>query len=346
MHGETGYHFANVVNRLLVDAATKARMDRVYHSFIQQSLEWANVAYDAQHMILRRSLASELSVVANMLTRIAQADRHTRDLTYNILRQSLAEVIACFPVYRTYVGDTASETDKRYIDWAIASARRRRTAGDAPAFDFIRQALLMELPVATDSLRRQLRNFAMKFQQVTAPITAKGIEDTSLYRFNRLTSLNEVGGEPDAYGSTVRAFHADSQHRARFWPHEMLGTSTHDTKRSEDVRARINVLSEMTQFWRKTIERWSRINRLRKREVEGQPAPSLNDEYLLYQTLIGSWPLEELDEAGLAAYRERIEGYMIKAAREAKSRTSWANVNADTKRRCYSSYGRRWNRGT
>jgi len=329
VHGETGYHFANVINRLLVDAATKARMDRVYHAFIEQSLEWANVAYDAQHMILRRSLASELSVVANVLSRIAQADRHTRDLTYNILRQSLAEVIACFPVYRTYVGDSASETDKRYIDWAIASARRRRTAGEAPAFDFIRQALLMELPVATDSLRRQLRNFALKFQQVTAPITAKGVEDTSLYRFNRLTSLNEVGGEPDAYGSTVRAFHADSQHRARFWPHEMLGTSTHDTKRSEDVRARINVLSEMTQVWRKTIERWSRINRLRKREVEGQPAPSLNDEYLLYQTLVGSWPLEELDEAGLTAYRERIEGYMIKAAREAKSRTSWANVNAD-----------------
>jgi (1->4)-alpha-D-glucan 1-alpha-D-glucosylmutase len=329
VHGETGYHFANVVNRLLVDAATKARMDRVYHAFIEQSLEWSNVTYDAQHMILRRSLASELSVVANQLTRIAQADRHTRDLTYNILRQTLAEVIACFPVYRTYVGNTASDTDRRYIDWAIASARRRRTAGEAPAFDFVRSALLMELPVATESLRRQLRNFAMKFQQVTAPITAKGIEDTSLYRFNRLTSLNEVGGEPDAYGSTVRAFHADSQHRARFWPHEMLGTSTHDTKRSEDVRARINVLSEMTQVWRKTIERWTRINRLRKREVEGQPAPSLNDEYLLYQTLVGSWPLEELDEAGLTAYRERIEGYMIKAAREAKSRTSWANVNAE-----------------
>jgi (1->4)-alpha-D-glucan 1-alpha-D-glucosylmutase len=329
VHGETGYHFANVVNRLLVDAATKLRMDRVYHAFIGQTLEWTNVAYDAQHMILRRSLASELSVVANQLTRIAQADRHTRDFTYNILRQTLAEVIACFPVYRTYVGNTASDTDKRYIDWAIAAARRRRTAGEAPAFDFVRAALLMELPVATEALRRQLRNFAMKFQQVTAPITAKGVEDTALYRFNRLTSLNEVGGEPDAYGSTVRAFHADSQHRARFWPHEMLGTSTHDTKRSEDVRARISVLSEMTQVWRKMIERWTRINRLRKREVEGQPAPSLNDEYLLYQTLIGSWPLEELDEAALTAYRERIEAYMIKAAREAKSRTSWANVNAE-----------------
>jgi (1->4)-alpha-D-glucan 1-alpha-D-glucosylmutase len=329
VHGETGYHFLNVVNRLLVDAATKARMDRVYHSFIDQPLEWPNVAYEAQHMILRRSLASELSVVTNLLTRIAQADRHTRDFTFNGLRQTLAEVIACFPVYRTYVGNSVSETDKRYIDWAIASARRRRTAGEAPAFDFVRAALLMELPVSTDSLRRQMRNFAMKFQQITAPITAKGIEDTSLYRFNRLTSLNEVGGEPDAYGSTVRAFHVDSQHRARFWPHEMLGTSTHDTKRSEDARARISVLSEMTQVWRKTIERWARINRLRRREVEGQPAPSPNDEYLLYQTLVGSWPLEEFDDDGLSAYRERIEGYMIKAVREEKVRTSWANVNVD-----------------
>jgi (1->4)-alpha-D-glucan 1-alpha-D-glucosylmutase len=329
VHGETGYHFANVVSRMLVDAATKARMDRVYQSFIEQHLEWPNVAYEAQHMILRRSLASELSVVANQLTRIAQADRHTRDLTFNTLRQTLAEVIACFPVYRTYVNDSVSDTDKRYIDWAIATARRRRTAGEGPAFDFIRAALLVELPVATMSLRRQLRDFAMKFQQVTAPVTAKGVEDTSLYRFNRLVSLNEVGGEPDSYGSTSRAFHADSQHRARFWPHEMLTTSTHDTKRSEDVRARINVLSEMTQVWRQTIERWARVNRSRKREVEGQPAPSLNDEYLLYQTLVGSLPLEDLDGDALNAYRERMEAYMIKAAREAKSRTSWANVNAD-----------------
>jgi (1->4)-alpha-D-glucan 1-alpha-D-glucosylmutase len=171
--------------------------------------------------------------------------------------------------------------------------------------------------------------FVMKFQQITAPITAKGVEDTALYRFNRLTSLNEVGGEPDAYGTSVQAFHADSQYRAKNWPHEMLGTSTHDTKRSEDVRARINVLSEMTMVWRKTIERWSRMNRSRKREVDGQPAPSLNGESFLYQTLIGTWPLEELDGAGRTTFCERIEAYMIKAAREAKVRTSWANVNTE-----------------
>jgi (1->4)-alpha-D-glucan 1-alpha-D-glucosylmutase len=328
VHGETGYHFANVVNRLLVDSATKARMHRVYHSFIDESLEWPNVAYDAQHMILRRSLASELNVVANQLTRIAQTDRRTRDFTLNNIRQTLAEVIACFPVYRTYVADGAADTDRRYIDWAIGAAKRRRSVWEAPILDFVRAALLMELPAATEALRRRMRDFAMKFQQVTAPVTAKGVEDTSLYRFNRLVSLNEVGGEPDAYGASLRAFHSDSQHRARFWPHEMLATSTHDTKRSEDVRARINVLSEMTQVWRKTLERWSRMNRLRKREIEGQPAPSPNDEYLLYQTLIGTWRKPLLD-GDLTAYRERIEAYMVKAAREAKVRTSWTNVNAD-----------------
>jgi (1->4)-alpha-D-glucan 1-alpha-D-glucosylmutase len=328
VHGETGYHFANVVNRLLVDAATKARLDRVYQAFIGEHLEWQDVAYEAQHLVLRRSLASELNVVANRLARIAQADRSTRDFTLSSLRQALAEVIACFPVYRTYVSDSVSAEDRRYIDWAVAAAKSRRSVTEAPVFDFVRAALLVELPSTSELMSRRIRLFAMKFQQVTAPVTAKGIEDTALYRFNRLVSLNEVGGEPAAYGSSVRAFHVDAQHRSRCWPHEMLATSTHDTKRSGDVRARISVLSEMTAVWRQTIERWSRFNRSRKREVDGRRAPSRNDEYLLYETLVGSWPVDEPDEAAAEQYRQRIESYMIKAAREAKARTSWSNVNA------------------
>jgi (1->4)-alpha-D-glucan 1-alpha-D-glucosylmutase len=238
-------------------------------------------------------------------------------------------VIACFPVYRTYIADSISESDRRYIEWAVAAAKRRRSSIEAPVLDFVRAALLLELPAPTERVRSRMRAFAMKFQQITAPITAKGVEDTALYRFNRLVSLNEVGGEPDAYGTSVQAFHADAQYRAKNWPHELLGTSTHDTKRSEDVRARINVLSEMTMVWRKTIERWRRMNRSRKREVDGRPAPSLNDEALLYQSLIGCWPLEELDSAGNAAFRERIQAYMTKAAREAKLSTSWANINTE-----------------
>jgi (1->4)-alpha-D-glucan 1-alpha-D-glucosylmutase len=329
VHGETGYHFANVINRMLVDAATKARIDRVYQAFIGQHLEWQDVSYEAQHLVLRRSLSSELNVVANRLARIAQTDRNTRDFTLSSVRAALAEVIACFPVYRTYVSDTVSQDDRRYIEWAIATAKSCRSITEAPVFDFVRSALLVELPSSSELMSRRMRTFAMKFQQVTAPVTAKGVEDTALYRFNRLISLNEVGGEPAVYGSTVRAFHIDAQHRARCWPHEMLATSTHDTKRSGDVRARIKILSEMTALWRQTIERWSRFNRSRKREVDGRPAPSPNDEYLLYETLVGSWPLEELDDAGANSYRQRIEAYVIKAARESKARTSWANIHAE-----------------
>jgi (1->4)-alpha-D-glucan 1-alpha-D-glucosylmutase len=167
----------------------------------------------------------------------------------------------------------------------------------------------------------------MKFQQITAPITAKGIEDTALYRYNLLLALNEVGGEPGIYGGGgVRAFHADAEYRVRHWPHEMLATSTHDTKRSEDVRARLAVLSEMTTPWRDAVRRWMRINRTRKHEVDGAAAPDVNDEYHFYQTLIGTWPLLEPDAAAMAEYRARIEAYMIKAVREAKVHTSWTET--------------------
>ena len=329
LHGETGYHFANVVNRLLVDTASKGRMGRIYRSFIGEPRQWSDVTYACQHRVLRKSLASELNTAANLLARIAHGDRQTRDFTLASLWQALAEVIACFPVYRTYVTDSVSQTDRRYIDWAIAAARRRGASIEPPVFDFVRDALLLELPAQSESARLRMRRFAMKFQQITAPITAKGIEDTALYRFNRLVSLNEVGGEPDLYGSSISAFHTDAQYRAKHWPHEMLATSTHDTKRSEDVRARISVLSEMPAEWRQAVERWRRFNRTRRRQVGGMPAPSPDDEYLLYQTLTGSWPLEEPDDDALAAYRQRIEAYMLKAAREAKARTSWATPDSE-----------------
>jgi (1->4)-alpha-D-glucan 1-alpha-D-glucosylmutase len=328
VHGATGYHFANVLNRLLVDAGSRERMDRTYRRFCGEPLNWGNIAYECQHLVLRRSLPSELNMVANLLAHIAQDDRHTRDFTFNSLRQALAEVIACFPVYRTYVAERVADSDRRYIEWAVAAACRHRSATEAPVFDFVRSALLLELPAHTESARGRLRRFAMKLQQITAPITAKGVEDTALYRFNRLVSLNEVGGEPDTYGARPRAFHLDARYRARHWPHEMLTTSTHDTKRSEDVRARIAVLSELPHEWRGCIERWSRMNRTRKRLLEGASAPASNDEYLFYQTLIGTWPLDDGDAETFGAYRERIESYMVKAAREAKVHTSWSGINA------------------
>jgi (1->4)-alpha-D-glucan 1-alpha-D-glucosylmutase len=326
VHGETGYHFMNVVNRMLIDPATRTRMDRAYRAVTSESLEWRDVAYECQLLVLRRSLASELNVATNQLARIARSDRSTRDFTYNNLRNALAEVIACFPVYRTYIAESVADSDRRYIEWAVGVARRRRAATESSVFDFVRAALLLELPATTEEQLRANRAFVMKFQQITAPITAKGIEDTALYRYNRLISLNEVGGEPGSYGSGVRAFHADAEYRVRHRPHEMLATSTHDTKRSEDVRARLDVLSEMTTPWREAVRRWMRINRTRKREVDGRQAPSGNDEYHLYQTLLGAWPLTDPNASALAAFRERIEAYMIKAVREAKVRTSWTET--------------------
>jgi len=276
-------------------------------------------------LILRIALASELTVLSNQLSRIAQADRRTRDFTLNTLRGALTEIIACFPVYRTYVTDKAAPQDRRFIEWAVARAKRRSRAADTSIFDFVLGALLVQTPEPS----AQVHAFARKFQQVTAPVMAKGIEDTAFYRYNALASLNEVGGNPNQFGFTVSAFHGASQDRAARWPHTMLATSTHDTKRSEDVRVRIDVLSELPAVWRLSLRRWSRINRSKKRKVEDAVVPSPNDEYLLYQTLLGSWPLQPLDERSLAVYCERIQAYMVKAVREAKVHTSWVNVNEE-----------------
>jgi (1->4)-alpha-D-glucan 1-alpha-D-glucosylmutase len=333
VHGTTGYNFVNVMNGVLVDARVKSRLDRVYRSFIGEYLEWTDTVHDAKVLVLRTSLAAELNVLANQLARIAQTDRHTRDFTLTNLRQALTDVIAAFPVYRTYVKDSASEEDRRYIEWAVGRARSRSSSTNIPLLDFVKSMLLADVSTVAEPVHEQVRAFARKFQQVTAPVTAKGVEDTALYRFTRLASLNEVGGEPEHFGTTVREFHADAGHRAQHWPHEMLGSSTHDTKRSEDVRARLNVLSEMVTPWRKAIQRWSRMNRSRRKIVDDLPAPGPHAEYLLYQTLLGSWPLplpgQSLDDEAFNSYRERIEEYMVKASREAKRRTSWANVNEE-----------------
>jgi (1->4)-alpha-D-glucan 1-alpha-D-glucosylmutase len=323
VHGTTGYNFTNTVNGLFVDGTAERRLDRTYHAFIGELTEWKEIAYDAKRLILDTALSSELTVLTNQLARIARSDRNTRDFTFRSLRQALTDIIACFPVYRTYVADAVSAEDRRFIDWAVAAAKGRDSGINYELYDFVRATLLLDPALEADPER--VRAFTMKFQQLTAPVTAKGVEDTALYRFHRLVSLNEVGGDPDTFGVGVRAFHADAKVRQQHWPHEMLTTSTHDTKRSEDTRVRIDVLSEMPRLWRQMLVRWRRINRLRKREIEGRPAPGPNQEYLLYQILLGSWPLEKMDDAALRAYAERIAAYMIKASREAKSRTSWSD---------------------
>jgi (1->4)-alpha-D-glucan 1-alpha-D-glucosylmutase len=329
VHGTTGYRFANVANGLFVNTDARERVDRTWRAFVRdEALDFDEAAYRGKRAIMRSALAGELNVLANRLLRLARATRRTRDYTLNTLRQALADVVACFPVYRTYIAERLTAQDRRYVDWAVAQAKRRGRAADGTVFDFVRSALLSRAPAgAPDDLAAEYRTFAMRFQQFSAPVTGKGVEDTAFYSFNRLVALNEVGGHPDDFGMTVSAFHGASADRAAKWPHTMLATSTHDSKRSEDVRARIDVISELPAVWRLAVRRWSRINRSKKRTVEGEAAPSRNDEYLLYQTLIGSFPAEPPDADGLTDYRDRIESYMVKAAREAKVRTSWINPN-------------------
>ncbi len=327
--GTTGYEFTNLVNGLFVDANSERTLTRSYERFIGRSVDFDALLYGCKKRVMRGELASELNVLSRRLLRLAdggerQFGERRFDFTINVLRDALSEVVAYFPVYRTYVvEDKLSETDRRYIEWAVARARKRSDAADESVFDFIRDTLLME----TEGVPGRVADFVGKFQQYTGPVMAKGMEDTALYCYNRLSSSNEVGGEPEHFGTSVSAFHHVNAERARLWPHAMLSTSTHDTKRGEDVRARINVLSEMPDEWRAMLAKWARINRSRRRETENGVAPSRNDEYLLYQTLLGAWPLEEAFDAD--EFAGRIKAYMEKAMREAEVHTSWTKVDEE-----------------
>jgi (1->4)-alpha-D-glucan 1-alpha-D-glucosylmutase len=331
VHGTTGYDFTNVCNGLFVDTSAEKTLEKCYSDFVRERVQLDELLYESKNLIMRVALSSELTVLANLLSRIAESDRHTCDFTLNGLREALREVVACMPVYRTYVGGEAPTSDDiRYIDWALALARKRSRAADLQIFDFLREVLLTRIAEGKAQAYRQLVvSFAMKFQQYTAPVMAKGLEDTAFYSYNRLVSLNEVGGDPKRFGLTVGAFHRANQERARRWPHSMLSSSTHDSKRSEDVRARINVLSELGEDWRGHLRRWRVLNRRKKRNLEGQLAPSANDEYLLYQTLIGAWPLEPMDGPAHEIFVERIVAYMLKAIKEAKIHSSWINPDTD-----------------
>ncbi len=332
VHGTTGYRFANVANGLFVDGRAKARLDRAWRAFVGDEAEtFDELAWRCKQEVMAGTLAGELTVLATALRRLALADRRTRDFTTATLRTALADVVAAFPVYRSYVVDEApSAQDRRVIDWAVGVARRRSTSADASVFDFVHRVLLGEpLAGAPAGLANGYRAFARRLQQYTSPVAAKGIEDTALYRHQRLVSVNDVGGEPDDVGYSVAAFHTASRDRAERWPHTMLATSTHDAKRSEDTRARIDVISEMPAAWRLTVRRFARLNRRHQSTVAGARAPTRNDEYLLYQTLVGTLPIGPLDDAALAAYTARIDAAMLKSAREAKLVTSWVNPNAD-----------------
>ncbi|MCA9498027.1 MAG: malto-oligosyltrehalose synthase, partial [Nitrospira sp.] len=328
-HGTTGYDYLALVNQLFIQGTHQRQIEQIYSRFTKQSLRYDDLVYDCKNLIMTSSMSGEINALGHQLNVLSERNRRSRDFTLNSLIHAIREIIACFPVYRTYIGPDPLEgvldRDRVYIRLAVARAKRRNPALSNLVFDFIRD-LLLRIPQNSPDLSWEvIRPFVMKFQQTTSPVTAKGVEDTAFYSYNRLTSLNEVGGEPQHFGIPLSTFHQYMQDRATQWPASLSTTSTHDTKRSEDVRARINVLSEIPTEWRQHLRTWSRLNKKAKQTINDQLAPSLNEEYLIYQTLLGTWPLGGLSEPAQPQFLARMQGYMVKALREAKVNTSWLN---------------------
>jgi (1->4)-alpha-D-glucan 1-alpha-D-glucosylmutase len=325
VQGTTGYDFLNDLNELFVDRARVKEFDRVYTRFIRDARNYKDLVYRCKKLIMQVSLSSEINGLGHQLDRISERDRRSRDFTLNSLTGAIREIMACFPVYRTYVTrDAVPDRDRRYIELATARAKRKNPAISESIFNFVRDILLLK-PVEQldDSGREALYRFVGTFQQTTGPVMAKSVEDTAFYIYNRLVSLNEVGGDPERFGITVAAFHQQNLDRRAHWPHSLLATTTHDTKRSEDVRARINALSELPGEWKSHVARWARCNRRFKCELDGETAPGRNDEYLLYQTVLGTWPLTPFQPGERDQYITRMQQYALKAAHEAKVHTSW-----------------------
>lgn len=329
--GTTGYDFLNRLNGVFVDSSHAKAFDDLYARYIHKRVNFQDLTYETKKLIMHTSMPSEMNVLGHQLNRISEKSRLSRDFTLNSLTEALREIIACFPVYRTYAGETSetiSESDRNAIDRAVAKATKKNPTTNISIFDFIRDILCLRFPdYLKDEDKLERRDFVMKFQQCTGPIMAKGLEDTAFYVYNRLVALNEVGGDPERFGIPLSSFHRQNAQRLERWPHSLLATSTHDTKRGEDVRARINVLSEIPEEWKARLVCWSRLNKRKKLLVDDQPVPDRNEEYLLYQTLLGAWPLAPMDEGGYKAFMERIQEYMDKALKEAKVNTSWINPN-------------------
>lgn len=327
--GTTGYEALTLLHGVQIDPEARRPLLTLYRDLSERGARFAPEAIAAKRLIMQTSLAAELNVLAGDLNRIAKRSRLTRDYARPSLREALANVVAHFPVYRTYVDGTgADDTDRAVIALAVARARRAAATADRSVYDFIEGVLTTAFADAPPPGLRphEVRRFARRFQQYTGPVTAKAVEDTSFYRWVPWLSANEVGGEPEHLGVTPEAFHKANADRLAHWPRALVATATHDHKRGEDTRARLAVLSERVQTWSRAVRRWHRLAEPLRAMTEDGPAPSANDLYLFFQIAVGAWPLglETSDAEGLAAWRARLRGYMEKAIREAKERTSWA----------------------
>jgi (1->4)-alpha-D-glucan 1-alpha-D-glucosylmutase len=332
--GTTGYDFLNAVNGLFVDADGFARLDKDFRRFTSCEQSYADVCYKRNKQVIHQLFAGELAAFTHLLAKLASQDRHARDIPLPELVRGFVELTACLPVYRTYIRNFSISTrDRAYLIWTFETARRRTSPEEVSdaTWDFLRRVLFLEAQLYAPGQRKAWLQFVMQWQQFTSPVMAKGLEDTASYVYNGLISLNEVGGDSlrEKPPYDVQAFHGFNELRLVNWPHTMNSTSTHDTKRSEDVRARVNVLSEMAATWLPRLHRWSKWNQPHKTDRDGQRIPDNNEECLLYQTMLGAWPLDAADES---EFRERLIAFMVKALREAKVHTSWIDPDLEYER--------------
>jgi len=328
LHGTTGYRFANEVNGVLVDPSAQPRFDRLWRRYGAGERDFHAHARRGKHEAIQRAFRGELEALTDALAALAADSPAARDFPRAAMRDALARVAVLLPVYRTYVVDRPSEQDERLIAGAVAEAARQRPRLDADVLAFVQDALLARVATdADDAQRARVQALAQRFQQLTAPVAAKGVEDTAFYRYHRFVPLDEVGGEPSRFGVARTAFHAANAQRVQHWRHGLLATSTHDNKRSEDVRCRLDVLSERPAAWRLLLARMERAAAGWQAQGAALPAPA--DRYLLLQSVLGTLPAGGFPkDDGAEALVERLVQYAVKAAREAKVHTSWSDVDA------------------
>ena len=326
VEGTTGYEYLNAVNRLFVHPHGAREIEQIYYRFLGRELNYEDMLYQKKKLVMSTLLSAEMRYLGRQLSVLAEGDRYARDLSRMELAQALIETTACFPVYRTYIRSMEVPAEaKRHIGSAVDAARSRNLRLDASCLDFVRDVLLLKDAGHLFAEQREARlAFVMRWQQFTGPIVAKGLEDTVLYVYCPLLSLNEVGGNPSPSAVVASDCNQIATEREHRWRYSLNCTSTHDTKRGEDVRARINVLSEIPREWQNHLNRWARWNKRGKPVVEAQAVPDRNEENFLYQTLLGAWPLEA---EAMPQFRARLEAYVIKAIREAMVHTRWTRPN-------------------
>lgn len=332
IQGETGYRFLNLVNGLFCMKQSSESFSRLYNTFTRMNFDFEELVTDKKRLIIGKHMAGNIDNLATFITNIAGRNRYGRDITLYGLRRALVEVMAYFPTYRTYVDrHSFNESDRQNIRKAIKLARKK-SPGHTHELNYIEKFLLMDLGNTSDpGERNSYIDLMMMFQQFTGPLMAKGFEDTVLYIFNKLVSLNEVGGNPKKFGTKKREFHDFNSERRECFPHALNATSTHDTKRGEDVRARINVLSEIPGRWQKRLKFWAQINAPKKKHFKHIEMPDRNDEYLIYQTLIGCFPFGDFD---YNIFCKRMQDYIVKAIREAKVHTGWIKPDIRYEQAC------------